>query len=88
MAYKNTIQDKIRRAKLQLGNDYGDEQMMEEAIFKAGMQEVVEWIEKEFGYFTAEGLAKIIIDDGGYYGSEGSIAKYQAKLKEWNVKTE
>ena len=52
-------------------------------IFKLGIQEAVEWIEKEFGYFTDGGLEKIIIDDGGYYGKEGSIKKYQAKLEEW-----
>ena len=42
------MQDKIRRAKLQLGDDFGDEKMMEEAIFKVGMQvgrqEVVDWL--------------------------------------------
>jgi len=49
---------------------------------KAGIQKVVDFIEKEFGYFIDERLCKIIIDDGGYYGQKGSIAKYQAFLKE------
>ncbi len=36
MEAKDTVKDKIRQAKLQLGDDFGDEGMMEEAIFKAG----------------------------------------------------
>jgi len=54
----------------------------------AGIREAVEWIEKEFGYFTDEGLAKIIVDDGGYYGEEGSIKKYQAQKRKWGIKNE
>jgi len=50
---------------------------------QAARMEVVKWVEKQFGYFTDEGLAKIIIDDGGYYGQPGSIKKWQEKLKEW-----
>ena len=38
-------------------------------------------IEKRFGYFTEESLAKIIIDDYGYYGHAGSMKEWQA-LKE------
>jgi len=50
-----------------------------------GRYEVANFVEKEFGYFTDEGLAKIIVDDGGYYGREGSIAKWQAQLKKWGL---
>ena len=49
---------------------------------KAGIKKMQDFIEKEFGYFIDKRLCKIIIDDGGYYGQEGSIAKYQAFLKE------
>jgi len=62
--------------------------MQAEIALKAGRREVVEWIEKNFGYFIDEGLAKIIIDDGGYFGCEGSVAKWQSKLKEWGIKQE
>ena len=50
-----------------------------------GTKKVVEWIEKEFGYFTDDGLAKIIVDDGGYYGRPNSIAKWQQIKKSWNL---
>ena len=50
-----------------------------------GIGTVVGWVEKEFGYFANEGIAKIIIDDGGYYGREGSIKKWQSQKKEWGI---
>lgn len=56
-----------------------------EPSFKLGIREVVEWIEKEFGYFTDEGLGMIVVDDDGYYGRKGSLAKWQAKRKEWGL---
>jgi len=54
------------------------------------IEQVFEFLENEFGYFDEPNeLAKIIIDDGGYYGSEGRMkkylkfrAKYLAKIKE------
>jgi len=39
MKAKDTTKDKIRNTKLQLGDDFGDEEMMEEAIFKAGQEQ-------------------------------------------------
>lgn len=47
-------------------------------IYKAGQREVVEWVEKEFGYYTEDGLTRIIIDDDGYFGHQGNIGKWQA----------
>ena len=44
---------------------------------KYTLRQIMEWIEKEFGYFTDKGLEKIVIDDYGYYGREGSMAKWQ-----------
>ena len=101
MAYKETIQDKIRRAKLQLGDDFGDEEMMEEAIFKAGvrtgekkgLKEVVEWIEKNKAWEEEHYRGQTI----GSPDSTGGVIpltetyyliskdKLQAKLKEWGI---
>ena len=40
-------------------------------------EEIKKELEEKFGYFLDNGeLAKLIVDDGGYYGHEGS-------LKEW-----
>ena len=58
------------------GEDKGKQEGKQE-----GIKLVVEFIEKEFGYFTHDGLSKVIIDDVGYYGREGSIAKWQAFLE-------
>ena len=52
MSYEETIQDKIRKAQLQLGKDFGDEEMMDEAVFKAGMQTVVDNLPK--GLFVSD----------------------------------
>ena len=63
-------------------------QELAEISFKAGIKEVVEFLNDEFAYFLDDEfktLAKIIIDDSGYYGYEGSIKKWQAKLKEWDI---
>lgn len=56
-----------------------------EISFKAGIKEVVEWIEKEYGYFIDDRLCKIIIDDIGYFSEVGSIKKWQSKLKSWGI---
>jgi len=74
MEAKETVQDKIRRAELQLGDDFGDEEMMEEAIFKAGIKEVVEWI-------TCQGGIMEFID-------MHIDKEWQTKLKEWGIKQE
>ncbi len=56
---------------------------------QAGIKEVVEFIHKEFGGYTkavADGgkLINILIDSE--YGENGSLEKWQAKLKEWGIK--
>ena len=41
MAYKETVKDKIRQVKTQLGDDFGDEETMEASIFRAGQEDVM-----------------------------------------------
>ncbi len=61
------------------------EELQRQHWLKEGRREVVEFVEREYGYFTDDGLAKIIIDDGGYYGDKGSIAKWKSRKKEWGI---
>ncbi len=54
----------------------------------AGIREVVEFVHAEFGGYTkavADGgeLINILIDND--YGEDGSLDKWQAKLKEWGI---
>ena len=74
MKTKDTIKDKIRAAKLQLGDDFGDAEIVEEAIFKAGLREVVEYIE-HWRNFYSPGLLKLKIPDW----------QWQAQVKEWGI---
>lgn len=53
-----------------------------------GIRKVVEFIHEEFGGYTraiADGgeLINIIIDNN--YGEDGSLERWQAKLKEWSI---
>ena len=48
---------------------------------KQRVERIFKEIEDRFGYFTDEGLAKIIVDDGGYFGHEGSLKEWQALKK-------
>jgi len=85
------IFDKTRRKTAEISFKAGQQDVCTVPVSKfieQGRKEVVGWIEKEFGYFIDEGLAKIIVDDGGYYGEEGSIKKYQAQKKKWRVNNE
>ena len=98
MAYKPTIEDKIRQAKLQLGDDFGDKKLMEEAIFKAGMREGAKEA-YEAGVYNgeADGIAKGIkevveamLDES--YGDPRvtdfykiNCFEWQAKLREWGI---
>lgn len=70
MKTEETIQDIIRRAKLQLGDDYGDKQMMEEAIFRAGIWECLDWVSKKYGLLRSNGDMKDLRD----------------QLKKWGIK--
>ena len=63
-------------------------QSCKDYYMQKGRREVVKWIEKEYGYFIDDGLAKIIIDDNGYYGRPDSIAKYQSQKKKWGISNE
>ena len=59
----------------QRDKDYEHEQQTVTEIFEA--------IENTFGWLTIDGygkknLEKIIVDDTGYYGEEGSLAKWQS----------
>ena len=78
--YKETMKDKIRLVKLQLGDDYGDTEVMEEAIYKAGIKEVVEWINaNSHTYINDDG-------SGGGVRRRGMCEMpWQAKLKEWGI---
>jgi len=92
MEAKDTIQDKIRCAKLQLGDDYGDEQMMEEAVFKAGKQEGIQLVVEQVCNVVYEaGITQKLLDNtkdkrvGLNYQSQAlksALDKYQAFLKE------
>ena len=56
---------------------------------KEARREVVEFLYDEFAYFMDDEfktLAKIIIDDGDYYGREGSVARWLAQCKKWGIK--
>ncbi len=75
MEAEDTVMDKIRQAKLQLGDDFGDEEMMDEAIFKAGIKEVVEWHKQNPAHHLF-----ITHEDAQKYDE-----KWQAKLKEWGI---
>jgi hypothetical protein len=48
-----TIEEKIRDAKIKLGDDYGDEKMMEKAIFMAGFKDLATFIE-QFTVFSSK----------------------------------
>ena len=76
MKAEETVKDKIRRAKLQLGADFGDEEMMEEAIFKAGIQEVVEYFNEQNDFEDSEVCP--------YYVMNKKV--WQAQLKKWGIK--
>lgn len=99
MKAKDTVMDPITLSEkiqyfpnwdLHRGNEFIEElcryvaEAQAEISFKAGRREVVEWIEKEYGWYY-DGLEKIIIENGGYYGQDGDVAKYKAKLKEWGI---
>jgi hypothetical protein len=63
-------------------------QRQAEISSRDGAKKVVEYLYKEFAYFMPDEpkeLAKIIIDDYGYYGRKGSIKQWQDKLKEWGI---
>jgi len=83
--YLTTVKDKIY---FKDGLNAGSE--AQHAKDQKRIEQVFEFLEYEFGYFDEPNeLAKIIIDDGGYYGSEGRVkkylkfkAKYLAKIKE------
>jgi len=60
----------------------------DEISFKAGIREVVKWIHEEFGGYIPDSkgglvLKNILIDEE--YGENGSMDKWQAKLKEWGI---
>jgi len=88
MANIETIKDKIRQAKIQLGDDFGDEEMMEEAIFKAGekagRREVVEWIE-EGGWHLIKPSPSAESDLSEFGWNGITSGEWQAKLKEWGI---
>lgn len=50
----------------------------------AGIRKVVEFIHNEFGGYGGGELINILIDNN--YGEDGSLDKWQAKLKEWGIR--
>lgn len=74
---KEELEHKIRSAKLSLGDDFGDEQMMEEAIFKAGIKEVVMWVSANAAE-DFDGVGDIIVIL--------AAAQWLAKQGEWGIK--
>ena len=92
MTYTDTMQDRIRRAKLQLGTDYGDEQMMDEAIFREGIKEGLARHEDPLngpcvfcGYNSIGYWQTGTHSLGCPFRDIGGITDREAQLKEWGI---